>query len=104
MPKALIVISDMQFDEATYRPKHETFYASMVKKYNQQGYQMPNIVFWNVGSYGNTFQVTNNKRGVQMFSGHSASVFKSILDSVGYNAYEAMLQTLNDPIYDRVTI
>jgi hypothetical protein len=105
MPKSLIVISDMEFDDATYyNTNHETFYESMVKMYRQHGYEMPNIIFWNVDSRHDNFQVASEYRGVQLASGQSPSVFKSILNNIGKTPYEAMLSVLNDPMYDCITV
>ena len=105
MPKSLIVISDMEFDSATYNTyEHETFYESMVKMYNQHGYNIPNIIFWNVDSRHDNFQVASEHRGVQLASGQSPSVFKSILNNIGKTPYEAMLSVLNDPMYDCITV
>jgi len=105
MPKSLVVISDMEFDDATdYNTNHETFYESMVKMYNQHGYNIPNIIFWNVDSRNNVFQVTSEYKGVQLASGQSPSVFKSILNNIGKTPYEAMISVLNDPMYDCITV
>ena len=95
----------MEFDNATdYNTNHETFYESMVKMYNQHGYNIPNIIFWNVDSRHDNFQVTSEHRGVQLASGQSPSVFKSILNNIGKTPYEAMLSVLNDPMYDCITV
>lgn len=109
MPKSLVIISDMQFDQATmqyvsYRTQLNSmsFYDSMVEKFEAKGYTMPNVVFWNVGSYSNTYTTDKNRKGVQIFSGFSQAIFKSVLASLGKTPYEAMLTTLNDPMYDVV--
>ena len=105
IPKSLIVISDMEFDSATYgSSRHETFYESMANMYRQHGYEMPNVIFWNVNSRHNVFQVTSKYKGVQLASGQSPSVFKSILNNIGKTPYEAMLSVLNDPMYDCITV
>ena len=105
MPKSLIVISDMEFDGATYgSSRHETFYESMANMYRQHGYEIPNVIFWNVNSRHNVFQVTSKYKGVQLASGQSPSVFKSILNNIGKTPYEAMLSVLSDPIYDCITV
>lgn len=106
MPKSLVVISDMQFDSATgnYYNSDWTFYESMRQMYNDTGYEMPNIIFWNVDSRSDTFQVTSDYKGVQLASGQSTSVFKSILKNIGKTPYEAMIDTLNDPMYDCITV
>lgn len=102
MPKSLVIISDMQFDSMECSGWNETLYESYEKKFSAAGYQIPNIVFWNVNSVKDTFQVTADKRGVQMVSGQSVSVFKNIINNIGKSSYEAMLEVLK--AYDIVKI
>ncbi len=106
MPKSLVVISDMEFDSATndYSGQNWTFYESMRQMYVDSGYEIPNVIFWNVDSRHDNFQVTSEYRGVQLASGQSPSVFKSILNNIGKTPYEAMLSVLNDPMYDCITV
>jgi hypothetical protein len=104
LPKSLVVITDMEFNYATGNRGNWTFYEHMVKKYASKNYIMPNVVFWNVNSRNDIFQVSSQYKGVQMASGQSPSVFKSIVNNIGKTPYEAMLNVLNDPIYDSVTV
>ncbi len=104
IPKSLIIISDMQFDEATEDYGKMTFYDTMKEIYNRAGYEIPNIVFWQVDSRRDSFQVTSEYKGVQLASGQSPSVFKSILNTIGKTPYEAMLEILNNPRYDYVVV
>lgn len=104
MPKALVVISDMEFNAATTCRGNWTFYDSMAKNYARHGYTLPNIIFWNVNARHEVFQVSATHKGVQLASGQSPSVFKSILSTIGTTPYESMCRTLNDPLYDCITI
>jgi hypothetical protein len=104
MPKALVVISDMQFDSCQSYNIKETWHETMKKKFKKAGFELPNIVYWNVESRLDTFQVTANEVGVQLASGQSPSVFKSITVNLGKTPYEAMLNVLNNPVYDCITV
>ncbi len=104
LPVSLVVITDMEFDFATTSRGNWTFYDSMVKNYATHGYVIPNVIFWNVNAKNDVFQVTSNYKGVQMASGHSPSVFKSILANIGKSPYDAMVSVLNDPMYDLITV
>ena len=104
LPASLVVITDMEFDSATTSRGNWTFYDSMVKNYAAHGYTMPNVIFWNVASRHDVFQASSNYKGVQMASGQSPSVFKSILANMGKSPYDAMLSVLNDPMYDLITV
>ena len=104
LPKSLVVITDMEFDTGTTSMTHWTFYDSLAHNFASHGYQIPNVVFWNVDSRHDVFQATSQYKGVQMASGGSPSVFKSILANIGKTPYEAMINVLNDPLYDCITL
>lgn len=102
MVKSLIIISDMEIDACTNR--NNFFYDEMQRKYREHGYELPNIIFWNVDSRHDTFHTDMTRKGVQCFSGQSASTFKSIMQTVGMTPMEAMLKVINNERYDCITI
>ena len=100
MPKALVVISDMEID---YCARNSWDYSdALSQKFEDAGYKMPKLVFWNVESRNDTF-LTKGKNTV-LVSGQSPSTFRSVLKTIDMTAYEAMLEVLNDSIYDCVRI
>ena len=101
LPKALIIISDMEFDKASRRG---FAYDEWKEKYSEYGYELPNIIFWNVYSRQNTFHVPHNQKGVQLISGSSASSFKNVIDCINMTPREAMLKVINSERYDPITI
>jgi hypothetical protein len=103
MPKAIIVISDMQFNIQT-QDSNMTWHDAMEKMFNDNGYNMPNIIYWNVNDYGNSYQVTSEYKNVQLASGSSVSTFKAILNNIDKTPYEAMVSILNDKAYACVQI
>ena len=104
MPKALVVISDMEIDAAErYGRNTKWDYAdTLADMFEKYGYKMPKLVFWNVQSRNDTF-LTKGKNTV-LVSGQSPSTFRSVLKTIDMTAYEAMLEVLNDPMYDCVQI
>jgi len=102
MPKAICVISDMEIDYCGNRDW--TFYDKMAAKFTKNGYQIPNIIFWNVNSVKDTFHDDKDRKGVQLASGQSVTVFKQILQNLGYNPIEAMQNTINCERYDCITV
>lgn len=110
MPKAIVIISDMEFDNIHANNKWDsdnvdwTFYGEMKERFEKSGYDMPNIVFWNVDSRNDVFHAFSDYRGVQMASGQSVAIFKQILNNLDKTPYEAMLEVLNRPEYDCITI
>lgn len=102
MPKSIIVVSDMEIDRCS---DHDwTFYDEMKVRYESLGYELPNIVFWNVNSRNDVFHADKNRRGVQLCSGQSVSTFKQLIGSVGYTPVELMEKTINAERYESVTI
>lgn len=102
MPKAIIVISDMEIDRCGNRDW--TFYDKMYEKFKNKGYMIPNIIFWNVDSRHDVFHADKSRKGVQLASGQSVTVFKHILENLGYNPVEAMEKVINSERYECITV
>lgn len=102
MPKAIVVISDMEIDRCS--SSNWSFYDEMVRRFEAKGYTIPNIVFWNVSARHDTFLVDGNRRGVQLVSGQSASTFKNVIASIGMSPYDAMINVLNGERYSSITL
>ena len=102
MPKAIVVISDMEIDYCGN--KDWTFYDKIEKKFRKAGYIIPNIIFWNVYSRHDVFHADAKRKGVQLASGQSVTVFKQVLQNLGYNPVEAMENTINSERYDCITV
>ena len=43
------------------------FYDHMKEKYEYCGYQLPNIIFWNVDSRNDIFHADSRRKGVQLY-------------------------------------
>lgn len=102
MPKAIVVISDMEIDRCGNR--QWTFYEKMAAKFAKKGYVIPNIVFWNVNSRHDIFHADARRRGVQLASGQSVTVFKRILENIGCDPVEAMEKVINSERYAPIAV
>ena len=79
LPSACLVISDMQFDQATKHEDNTTVVELCRQKFEALGYTMPRLIFWNVSVYAhNIIPVQMHPSGVVLVSGFS----KSIVDMV----------------------
>ena len=79
LPSACLIISDMQFDQATNHDDNTTVIESCRRKFESLGYSMPRLIFWNVSLYAhNTIPVQMHPSGIILVSGFS----KSIVDMV----------------------
>ncbi|MDE5892533.1 MAG: DUF2828 family protein [Acetatifactor sp.] len=102
MPKAIVVISDMEIDHCG--DKEWSFYDNMADRFRRAGYQIPNIIFWNVNSRHDIFHADKSRRGVQLASGQSVTVFKQILESLDCTPVEAMERTIGAERYECISI
>jgi len=102
MPKSLIIISDMEFDECGNR--RWDFYSNMRAKFAQYGYEIPTIVFWNVDSRNDVFHADKNRKGVILVSGQSAGTFKNLIGAIGMSPMDFVYAVVNAKRYEPITI
>ncbi|KAF7726428.1 hypothetical protein EC973_008762 [Apophysomyces ossiformis] len=96
MVNRLFVFSDMEFNESGRANEFETLYELTKRKYNEAGYELPEIVWWNLSGQRPASVGTNiapkpvaaNVKGCSMLSGYSASMLKSFLEGEVDNAVE----------------
>ena len=101
MPKAIIVISDMEIDWILQRDlsRPDDFFSQIESRFNRAGYEMPKLVCWNVEARNDTF-LSKNPNLIYV-SGNSPSTFKELTGALsGKTSWDIMIETLNNPIYD----
>ncbi|KAJ7738156.1 hypothetical protein B0H16DRAFT_1664680 [Mycena metata] len=94
MIKRVFVFSDMQFDDAASSypawganttsaintrnggTEWETNHERVERRWRKAGYELPEIVYWNLSRYGSTFGVQADRKGVALMSGFSPSMLK----------------------------
>lgn len=94
LPTKVIIFSDMQFNQAC---RNMSSFETIVELYKQSGYNMPQIVFWNINASGN-FPVTYNQNGVALVGGFSPASIKGVLGG-NLNPIQAMLDTIGSDRY-----
>lgn len=102
MPKSLIIISDMEFDQCGNR--RWDFYSNMRAKFAQYGYEIPTIIFWQVNSRHDVFHADKNRKGVILVSGSSISTFKNLIGAIGKSPLDFMMEIINSKRYKPITI
>ncbi|KAG9091199.1 hypothetical protein FRC07_011896 [Ceratobasidium sp. 392] len=78
MIKRLFVFSDMQFNASVVKRAHRgwtTTHNRIVKAYKRAGYEVPEIIYWNLQS-GTTQPVLQDTRGTALLTGFSANMMK----------------------------
>ncbi|KAJ4326984.1 hypothetical protein N0V84_002597 [Fusarium piperis] len=111
MVKRVFVFSDMQFDSASGNDSYDwgeksktpsqwsTSFERIKSKYQEAGYEMPELVFWNLaggragysGGWGDTTApkpVTVDEEGTCLVSGYSQGMLKVFLDGGGFEEPE----------------
>lgn len=105
LPDSILIISDMEFDVAqgewnnpTFDFKQKRLFETISDSFQQAGYKMPRLVFWNVNSRTNTIPVSENENGVALVSGFSPAVLKMVM-SDKLDPYECLVNMLNSKRY-----
>jgi len=91
MPEYIVVLSDMQFNQATgnhhgfwNHPKTtvpETAFEKMKTRFENSGYKLPKIIFWNLNAQFDNFPTTSTQDNVALVSGFSPFVMKAIVEA-----------------------
>ena len=102
MPKALVIISDMEFDYCG--GENWTFYDQMRSEFARNGYEIPSIIFWQVNSRHDVFHVDKNRKGVILVSGSSAGTFKNLIGAIGMSPMDFLLGIVNAKRYEPITV
>ena len=101
MPQKLIIVSDMQFDVAC-RSNKRTNFEQIEKLYRKSGYEMPQLVFWNVNAIGGNVPITSHDTGTALVSGCSPSILKSILTGENLTPVDTMRDAVYSERYQEV--
>jgi hypothetical protein len=97
MPKYILIMSDMEFNHCA---RYDDSAMQMIeRKYKAAGYEVPNIVFWNLNARAGNVPVKHDKSGVALVSGFSPSIMTSILAAEDLSPESVMMKTLTSPRY-----
>lgn len=99
MPETLYIISDMEFDWC--KNVGLTQFQNAKKMFEDAGYKLPNIVFWNVCSRNEQQPVTKNDRGVALVSGASPRIFQMVINGET-DPYEFMKSVILTDRYEPI--
>lgn len=108
MPTHLLIISDMEFNQAVVahdpdfaarRAFQSENFTAMQQMYRSAGYDQPTIVFWNVNSREGNSPVRFDESGTAMVSGFSPAVVKSALNAKVVDPLEVMMETIDKERY-----
>ena len=102
MPERILIISDMEFDDATYLwdrgvdcSPDAALFEIIEKEYNKAGYKMPRLVFWNTSNRSGAIPVRENELGVALVSGFSTTIADMVM-SEELNPYKILVDKLEN--------
>ena len=101
MPTKLLIISDMEFDQAC---GNRTNFDAIKDMYEQAGYELPGIIFWNVNGRLGNVPVKANTPNTALVSGFSPSIIRSILGGDELSPLAVMLKTINVDRYSCIKV
>lgn len=104
LPSTLYIISDMEFDSCVNGAGMTNFeYAK--KLFNDNGYELPRVVFWNVNSRNLQQPVRMNEQNVCLVSGLTARIFQMVASAQiqNFTPEKYMLEILNGERYAHIT-
>ena len=101
LPSKIVIVSDMEFDYCAEGASLTNF-ARAKKMFEDAGYKLPDVVFWNVASRNRQQPVTKNEQGVALVSGCTPRLF-SMIASGTMNPYAFMLEVVESERYSRIS-
>jgi hypothetical protein len=111
MPTMVLILSDMEFNEAvgsrwggegTWNPSAKNMISEM---YRKAGYEVPKIVFWNIQSRSdNNKPVQFDENGTALVSGFSPALLTNLLAGKEMSPYSMMMSVIDSERYASVTV
>jgi|688.fasta_scaffold08411_21 hypothetical protein len=102
MPSKILIMSDMEFNQAS---RHSESAIQMIRRmYDESGYSLPQIIFWNIQSRNKNFPVRCDESGTALISGLSPSIVKSVLGGKQMTPVSIMNETINSERYSIIEI
>ncbi|MBP3804040.1 MAG: DUF2828 family protein [Oribacterium sp.] len=100
MPEKLYIISDMEFDSCTYN-REDTIFENARKRFREKGYDLPQVIFWNVNSRNIQQPVKMSDQGAALVSGCNPQIFSMLKDG-NLEPYRFMMSVLSGERYERI--
>lgn len=96
MPKFITIVSDMEFNECT----NGTTLDTIRSKYEEAGYTIPKLVFWNVSGRAGNVPAKADDKNVALVSGYSPAVVSKVFSAETITPMQVMLDTIGIERYD----
>ncbi len=107
MPQNIVIISDMEFDCGIthdaywFNGQEKTLFENLAKDFENAGYKMPKLIFWNVCGRTNTIPIKQNDAGVILMSGFSVNLCNMVFNNET-DPYVALVKEITKERYHAV--
>lgn len=104
MPKKIVTLSDMQYNEAADgNLDEETMHAYILRKFDGTPYKPPKFIYWNLSSeFDGTFPVKAVSENVAMISGFSEQLLKVFMNCDDFNPENVVNEILSKYVIEVV--
>lgn len=109
LPGTVLILSDMEFDNCVcdnhnrYGGLSSNLFEVIGKRYEDAGYCLPRLAFWNILSRTNTIPLKQNKMGVSLISGFSTAAMDMVLSNK-LDPYECLIETITKDRYKPIVL
>ncbi|KAM0872860.1 hypothetical protein ACQ4PT_038420 [Festuca glaucescens] len=105
MVKRVFVLSDMEFDGWVGGEAWVSEHEAIRKKFMAEGFAVPEVVFWNVGTSKASMPVVAAQAGVALVSGYSKNLVRLFLEADGVLTPSAiMADAISGPEYNDLEV
>ncbi len=94
LPETIMIISDMEFDRGVHSQTGTNF-QGWKKAFEEKGYKLPSIIFWNVAGNSKGIPVTIFDQDVAMISGFSTNILENLFNLEEYSPRDIMMEKLS---------
>ncbi len=100
MPTKVLILSDMEFNQCIRGQNSVSAFSYIQRSYQDAGYNVPQLVFWNINGRAGNSPVRYDETGTALVSGFSPSIVKSVLGGDDLTPLNVMLKTVMTQRYD----
>lgn len=99
MVETVYIISDMEFDVGI--ETEETLFSELKIMFEEAGYVLPKLVYWNVNGRPGNIPVIKNEENTMMISGFSQNILSYIAKGIT-TPEQMMMEVVNAPRYNQI--
>lgn len=106
LPDAVLVLSDMQFDQCTTEnySREITNDQAIKRKFKAKGYIPPKRIYWNLAAVNVDFPVKSFELDTALVSGFSPDLLELFLETGDITPFDIMKKAINNSSYDKLKV